>query len=216
MTVNEELHVFVKEALAHNVARLELDGVLRRSGWSQSQVHDALAQFADVDFPIPVPRPRPYLDARDAFLYLLLFVTLYITAFNLGSLMFLLIDRAWPDPAIANPRQLEYMRSAMRFSQASLIVAAPVFLFVSRLTMREIRTDSSKRNSKVRRWLTYLTVFIASTVLIGDVIALVYNLLGGDLAIRFILKILTIAVIAGAAFTFYLWDIRGDERDARS
>lgn len=217
MTVNEELHFFVREALAHNIARAELDGVLRRSGWSQSQVHEALGRFADVNFPIPVPRPRPYLDARDAFLYLLLFVTLYITAFNLGSLMFLWIDRNWPDPATANfAYRLEYMRNAMRFSIASLIVAAPVFLFVSRLMMREIRTDPAKRNSKVRRWLTYLTVFIASTVLIGDVIALVYNLLGGEMAIRFILKILTIAVIAGAAFTFYLWDIRGDERDAQS
>jgi hypothetical protein len=59
-----------------------VDGALRRSGLSLSQIRGALAEFADIDFPIPVPRPRPYLDARDAFLYLLLFATLYTTAFH--------------------------------------------------------------------------------------------------------------------------------------
>ena len=47
---------------------------------------------------------------------------------------------------------------------------------------------------------------------IGDVIALMYNLLSGELTLRFILKMLTIAVIAGTTVTFYLWDIRADEQ----
>jgi hypothetical protein len=88
-----------------------------------------------------------------------------------------------------------------------------VFLYLSRLTSREVRTDPAKRNSKVRRWLTYVTLFVASTVMIGNVIGLVYNLLSGELTVRFILKMLTIAAIAGSAFTFYLRDIRADERD---
>lgn len=213
MATTDDLHVFVKEALALRVPREDVDGALRRSGWSQTQIRGALAEFADLDFPIPVPRPRPSLDARDAFLYLLLFATLYTAAYNLGQLVFLLIDQVWPDPAFARyPQRQEFIRSAMRFSIASLIVATPVFLYLSRLTSREVRTDPAKRNSKVRRWLTYLTLFIASAVLIGDVIALVYNLLSGELTLRFILKMLTIALIAGATFTFYLWDIRADEQ----
>jgi hypothetical protein len=213
MATTDDLHTFVKEALSRSLPREDVDGALRRSGWSQTQIRGALAGFADFDFPIPVPRPRPYLDARDAFVYLLLFATLYTTAWHLGQLAFLLIDQVWPDPAWTKfPQRLEFIRSAMRFSIASLIVATPVFLYLSRLTSREVRTDPAKRNSKVRRWLTYLTLFIASTVLIGDVIALVYNLLSGELTLRFILKILTIAAIAGSAFTFYLRDIRDDER----
>lgn len=215
MAITDDLHMFVREALSRQLPRAEVDGALRRSGWSATQIRGALAEFADIEFPIPVPRPRPYLDARDAFLYLLLFATLYTTAFHLGSLVFLLIDQVWPDPAFSNPRYVEGIHRAMRFSIASLIVATPVFLYVSRITSREIQADPAKRNSKVRRWLTYLTLFVASSVLIGDVIALVYNLLSGELTVRLVLKILTIAVIAGATFTFYLWDIRIDERDAR-
>ena len=33
----------------------------------------ALAGFAEIDFPVPVPRPRPYLSAREAFIYLVVF-----------------------------------------------------------------------------------------------------------------------------------------------
>jgi hypothetical protein len=214
MAATDDLHTFVKESLTRTLPREEVDGALRRSGWSQTQIRGALAGFADFDFPVPVPRPRPYLDARDAFLYLLRFATLYMTAWHLGQLVFLLIDQAWPDPVwTKSPQRLEFTRMAMRFSIASLIVATPVFLYLSRLTSREVRTDPAKRNSKVRRWLTYVTLFVASTVMIGNVIGLVYNLLSGELTVRFILKMLTIAAIAGSAFTFYLRDIRADERD---
>ncbi|HEX7777712.1 MAG TPA: DUF5671 domain-containing protein [Vicinamibacterales bacterium] len=212
MAATDDLHTFVKEALARKLPREDVDGALRRSGWSQTQIRGALAAFADVDFPVPVPRPRPYLDARDAFLYLLLFATLYTTAWHLGQLVFLLIDQVFPDRAFSGHSHGQFIREAMRFSVASLIVATPVFLYLSQLTSREARTDPAKRNSKVRRWLTYLTLFIASAVLIGDVIALMYNLLSGELTLRFILKMLTIAVIAGTTVTFYLWDIRADEQ----
>ena len=212
MAATDDLHTFVKEALARKLPREDVNGALRRSGWSQTQIRGALAAFADVDFPVPVPRPRPYLDARDAFLYLLLFATLYTTAWHLGQLVFLLIDQVFPDRAFSGHSHGQFIREAMRFSVASLIVATPVFLYLSQLTSREARTDPAKRNSKVRRWLTYLTLFIASAVLIGDVIALMYNLLSGELTLRFILKMLTIAVIAGTTVTFYLWDIRADEQ----
>ena len=55
---------------------------------------------------------------------------------------------------------------------------------------------------------TYLTLFVAASVLIGDFITLVYNLLGGELTTRFMLKVLTIAVIAGTIFFYYLPDLR--------
>ena len=60
---------------------------------------EALGAFDDVDFPVPVPRPRPSLTARNSFLYLILFTTLYISAYNLGNLPFQLINTVFPDPA---------------------------------------------------------------------------------------------------------------------
>ena len=215
MSTNEELRGFVKDGLARGVPRTELEDVLSRAGWAASDVHGALTSFADVQFPIPVPRPQPYLSARDAFLYLLMFTTLYVSAFSLGNLVFQLIDQSFPDPAAA-ASAAEYTRQAIRWSISYLVVAFPVFLSISQLIGRDLAADPSKRASKVRRWLTYLTLFVAAAVLIGDVTTLVYNLLGGDLSTRFLLKVLTVGSIAGTAFWYYLSDLRADEREAGS
>jgi hypothetical protein len=75
-----------------------------------------------------------------------------------------------------------------------------------------LTTDPTKRASRPRKWLTYLTLFVAGVSLVGDTTALVYNLLGGELTIRFLLKAATIAIIAGGIFAFFLVDMRKEER----
>jgi Domain of unknown function (DUF5671) len=209
-TVPDELSDFVKSALVKGVPRGDVEAVLLKAGWTKEQTRSALAGFAEADFPIPVPRPRPYLDAREAFMYLVMFSTLYVSAYHLGSLLFDIINTTFPDPAdLASGSQ--YARMSMRWSIASLIVAFPVFLYTSWLVARDLAADPNKRHSKVRRWLTYLTLFVASTVLIGDVITLVYNLLGGEITARFLLKVIVVAFIAGTVFWYYLSDIRREE-----
>jgi hypothetical protein len=215
MAVNEELIGFVREALAHGVSRGEIEGVLHRAGWTKEQTRAALAAFADVEFPLPVPRARPYLSAREAFLYLVLFGTLYVSAFNLGSLVFDLINWTFPDPALIDSNYEAIIRDSIRWSLSMLIVSFPVFLYMSWMTGRDVEAEPTKRASKVRRWLTYLTLFVAASTLIGDVTSLVYNVLGGEMTTRFLLKAFTVALIAGTAFTYYLRDLRRDEQEQR-
>ena len=217
MAVAEDLVVFVREALARGQTRAQIADVLQKAGWTHEQTRAALAAYADVEFPVPVPRARPYLSAREAFMYLVLFGTLYVSAYSLGSLLFDLINVAFPDPAdntnfLGSP---EYVRASIRWAVSALIVAFPVFAFTSWITSRAIRLDPTKRASKIRRWLTYWTLFVASGALIGDVTTLVYNVLGGEATLRFLLKVLVVGIIAGAAFTYYLRDLRADEVETR-
>src|SRR5688572_13849535 len=211
MTANEELVGFVREALGRGLPRAEVEAALRHAGWDPKQISAALAAFAVVDFPVPVPRPRSSLSAREAFIYLLLFSTMYAVAFQFGSLLFDFINQAFPDPAASQFER--FQRESIRLPVSSLIVALPVFLYMSRLTNRETAQDPPKRNSPVRRWLTYLTLFSAACVLIGDVTTLMYSLLGGEVTARFVLKVLVVAVIAGTIFWFYVSDLRVDERE---
>ena len=217
MAVNEELVGFVREALSRRVPRLEIEEALQRGGWTKEQSRAALDAFVDLDFPVPVPRPRPYLSPREAFQYLVLFAALYISAFYLASLIFEFVNLAFPDPSeSANPFYPDSAREQIRWSVASLIVAFPVFLYTSWLTGRLIEQDPVKRLSPVRRWLTYLTLFVAATTLICDGVTLVYNLLSGELTVRFVLKVVTVALIAGTAFLYYLADLRRDEQEFRA
>lgn len=210
----EELHGFVKDGLARGLSRAEIEDVLLRAGWTAEHVSRALGAFAEIEFPIPVPRPRPYLTAREAFMYLVLFSTLYVSAYSLGTLIFQFIEQAFPDPTASAIAAESIRREVMRWSISSLIVAFPVFLYASSLISRAIRSDPSKRGSKVRRWLTYLTLFVAGGVLVGDFTSLVYSLLGGEMTVRFVLKVLTIGVIAGTIFGYYLWDLRLEEKES--
>jgi hypothetical protein len=211
MSDDEDLQRFVRNALGRGLPRAQVEAALASAGWPADRVRRALAAYAEIDFPVPVPRPRPYLSAREAFLYLLLFTALYVSAFNLGALAFAFLDRWLPDPAWN--RSPDLFREAVRWSTANLIVAFPLYLALTISRERALAKDPAKRASRVRKWLTYLTLFIGAAVLLGDVIALVHGVLRGDPTLRFILKCVVVAVIAGTAFAYYLWDLRQDERE---
>lgn len=206
-----ELEQFVHAALSRGESKQSVLAALTAAGWPEEQAVDALDAYADVSFPVPVPKPRPYLSAREAFLYLVLFATLYISAYHLGSLLFDLINRAFPDPADPAWR-ITNAASSMRWGVASLAVAFPVFLYVANLLGKELARSPSKRQSAVRRWLTYVTLFLAAGIVVGDLITLLYNVLGGELGARFLLKVFVVGAIAGTIFGYYLSDLRREEK----
>lgn len=209
MAAEEELSSFVREALTKGLPRTQIEEVLLKAGWEPAQVRGALAAYADLDFPLPVPRPKPYLSAREAFLCLVLFTALYLSAFHLGSLLFQFVERVLPDPADVGL----HFREAIRWSVSFLIIAFPLFLYTARALARSAARDPAKQLSKVRKWLTYLTLFLAAGTLVGDCTALVFNLLGGELTLRFILKVLIVGTLAGGIFGHYLGELRREEQE---
>ncbi len=207
----DELDTFARDALMRGIDRADIERVLLEAGWTREQATSALAAYADVSFPVPVPRPRASLSARDAFIYLTLFSTLYLTCYHFGKLVFEFVNRAFPDPALDGDGG--WRADAMRWSISTLTIAFPVFLLLTRSTERALKAHPIKRFSPVRRWLTYVTLFLAATILIGDLITLVYSVLGGEITTRFILKVATVGAIAGSVFGYYLGDLRRDEKE---
>lgn len=153
--------------------------------------------------------PTQKTSPKDFFLHLLAMATLYISAINFGTLIFQYINLAFPDPLTSSEywiRQSAY--SSIRWSIASLIIVFPVFIITSWYLNKMYATTPFKRNLRIRKWLIYFTLFVASVVIIGDLVTLVYQLLGGEFTIRFILKVLTVGFIAGSVFFYYFQDVR--------
>lgn len=201
---------FVEEALRAGASRDAVRQALMDAGWSKEHVGKALAAYAETDFPIPVPRPRAPLSARDAFLYLVMFGMLYLSAYNLGVLLTQFVNLAFPDAVLDQYRR---PMESIRWSVSSIVVAFPVFLFTAWQIGKDLAADATRRTSAVRKWLTYLTLALAASIVAADLIFLLNSLLAGELTTRFVLKALIVAGIAGAVFGYYLWLMRVDDRE---
>ena len=206
--MNEELRRFIKESLEKGIDRESIRSVLLEAGWQERDVRSAMAAYADVDFPVAVPRPRPYLHAREAFLYLVSFIALYVFAFSLGAVLFGLIDHTFSD---ALDRYRSSPSTADATAVAAVIVAFPLYLILMRRLTAAVATDPERRQSLVRRWLTYLTLVVGAGIILGDIIALLASLLTGDPTVKFFLKVAAVLLIVVPIFGYYLWDMRQAE-----
>jgi hypothetical protein len=137
-------------------------------------------------------------------MYLLSTVALYLTVLSGITLLFQYINAGFPDPVSPNYG----LAGQVRWFVAMLIVVFPVFLWTARTLRKERDAVPEKGEIKVRKWLVYLTIFLSAILMIGDLVAVVYNFLDGELSARFYLKALVVLVVAGGVFGYYYYDLR--------
>jgi hypothetical protein len=189
-----------------------VEKALRSAGWSNEQIAEALNHFSDVEFVVPVPRPELQGSARDAFLYLVMFAMLYVSAYNFGALLFDFINLAIPDPLDPlGDGYRHFVRGNIRWEASALMVAFPIFLLVAAHINKAVAGDPARRVSGVRRWLTYLTLAVMAMILLGDVVTLIYAWLNGELSLRMALKVMVVALIPASICAYYLWEMRTDD-----
>ncbi|MDZ7627657.1 MAG: DUF5671 domain-containing protein [Parvularculaceae bacterium] len=197
---------FVKSALSLGESRGRIAEVLKKAGWPEDQIESALGAFADVDFPAPVPKPKAYGSAREAFLLIVYFSLLGMIATQVGGLAFAWIDRFFADDLVRDQYSYGWATTGLRWSIASLLVGYPIFLFLGWRLAAKKRRDPDRRRSRVRAWLTYVTLIFAAGALIGDLVAVVYQFLDGGLSTRFAAKAGVVGLISAAI----LWNYSRD------
>lgn len=146
---------------------------------------------------------------RDVFLHLLAVLTLYASAVAFITLIFQYVNVLIPDPLeMQRGYILQSAYQTIRWSVASLVVIFPVYIFSAWYLNKSYAAIPEKRNLRIRKWLIYFTLFASALIIIGDLVALIFNLLGGELTTRFLLKVLTVFFVAGSVFYYHLWDLR--------
>lgn len=146
---------------------------------------------------------------KDVFLQLGIIAALYTAAGSFLTLLFQIINYFFPDP-------LEYFFNPggpMRWALATIVIVFPVLVWLSWAANKEIKENTAKADVRIRKWLIYLTLFLAAGIIIGDLITLMYNFLEGDLTTRFLLKVAAVLSVAGAVFWYYLHDLRRGGQD---
>ncbi len=196
----DQLSEFVRDAMARGGDHDRIAQALTDAGWSAPEIDEALHGWQAVPDLPPVPRPRPYASATEALLYGLLFLSLGMVAWHVCDLGMGLIDRLIRDPAEGWSHGGS---SSARWSIASLIGFAPLFLFLNRKVARMSRGDAGRRRSLVRKWFASMTLLVASLVFLGDGIYAVYAFLNGELTARFAAKAALVAGMAALVFAYY-------------
>ena len=202
-----DLKQFLDAARSQGASDEALVALLRGREWPEDDVYRVLADYFENRSGIAIPAYQRSGSAKDAFLYLFCFSTLATWTLGLGSVMFTLIERWFPDPLVPT----YYYRGAyyqMADSLACVIIAFPVYLWVTRAILRELRLNPEKLQSSVRKWLTYIALLIAAGVVVGDLIAFLTYFLRGELTARFVAKVATVLLIAGGVFWYYLSSLR--------
>ena len=208
----ERLQQFVDAAKNKGASDEFLSAFLSRRGWPLDEVYSALGSYWERSTGIPVPeRAGSSESARDAFLYLLSFATLATWSTSLGALIFSFIDHWLPDPVARG--YASSLRTTLSWEMARVAIAFPVFLLVTRLTVREARKFPDRLQSGVRKWLTYIALLGTAGTMICDLIWFLNNLLAGEITARFLLKSATVMIIAGMIFVYYLSSLRSPGQD---
>ena len=145
---------------------------------------------------------------KDVFLHLLAIASLYTSAISFMMLLFQYINVLLPDILENNYYALSGAYNSIRWSIASLVVVFPVYVLTGWSLDKGYRKSPAKRDLGIRKWLIHFTLFAAALIIIGDLFTLIYNLLGGELTPRFLLKVATVFFVSGSVFGYYLWDLR--------
>jgi hypothetical protein len=139
---------------------------------------------------------------KDFFLNLGMIVVLYWVMTSVIVVLFGIINVLVPDVS-------SYAYNGIsRFGVASIVVLFPVLVLLIRALNKGITAEPERANLPVRRWLAYFTIFVAGLVAAGDLIVVLYSMLGGELTTRFILKVLVVFAVSGCVFWYLLRELR--------
>ena len=144
--------------------------------------------------------------ALDAFLNLFSLITLGWLAISTWMVLSQIINKYLSFNEAEMVKQ--FTQDGLKMGVASLIIVAPIFLLIINILHREYKKDNLNHQSGVYRWLTYVVLLVTALNILGRLIQLIYQFLGGEYTLASILKILVVLFIAGGIFGYYFYDLK--------
>jgi len=216
VSLSPKISEFIARAKTVGASEQSIVGILTARGWPEKEIYEALAAHYEGVTGIEIPRRGSTgTAAKDAFFYLLIFSTLATWTVGLGWLAFTLIDRWLSDSLFSGGYRQTFETTEIASALASILVAFPIYLLVSRTVLRDESSHPEKLDSPVRKWLTYMALVIAACVFIGDLITALTYLLRGEITSRFLAKAFVVFVISGGVFFYYFGGVRKTEEAKR-
>jgi hypothetical protein len=130
-------------------------------------------------------------------------------ALAVGMILFQIINKNIVD--VVSQYSGRYVAESLRFGISALLISAPVFYFTANKIYKNLFSGNLKKDSAIRKWLSYLILLISSVVMTVWLMITVNSFLNGELTSKFILKALAAFSISAIVFSFYFYDIRREK-----
>lgn len=157
----------------------------------------------------PISATPAKVTPKDFFLHLFAIIMLYVSAANVLVLAFQYVNALIPDPlGLDGEFYLPGVYDRIRGALAAVIITFPAYFAANWALQNIYRREPAKAGLRVRKWLTYFTLFAAAIVIIGDLVMLLNRFLDGDLTAKFALKVLSVFLVAAAIFAYYFWELK--------
>lgn len=140
---------------------------------------------------------------KDFFMYSGALLALLVSAISFVTLVFNLIDVIYPDTSF-----YDYYSGSIRFAFACIVVVFPLYLGLTWSLRKDVILNPAKKDFWLKRWGAYSAIFVTGIITAGDLISLINTFLSGELTSRFLWKTLTVFLVSGAIFAYYLFDLK--------
>jgi hypothetical protein len=230
----QELNAYITKARDKKLTDEQIKNQLNEVGWSTEQITEALAQESDLPVP-PIP-PVTHVGMWTGFLYTIFFISLYILSLAIAGIFNIWIDKplmvttvnntsnALGGALINNSNSINSpydflsstfnidMTQLVRAFVAAIIVSYPVFLFISILLKKQLKTQPSIRSLRSRKVLIYLTLIMTFLILLGDIVIGIYDFLAGSITSITIRHLLVTILISGPIFIYFITEVKNDRK----
>lgn len=147
------------------------------------------------------------------FLYLASFFSLGFLISGIINIYFELVNKYVADPALLDQFSSgsQFNDGNIKFGLAALVIASIVYFPIMYLINRKLSKGEIRSDSLVRKFLTYIALFILTAITIGSLAVLFYDYLTGELTGNAFGKILVFFLTALFFVLAYFWEIRRKE-----
>jgi hypothetical protein len=213
---NLALEKYIAEARSKNISDELLREKLVKSGWPVDEVDSGLKPTTADSLDLPPP-PVPHFSLWVTFQYVILFITLYVSATSFAGILHHGVDTAVPDRlSTSNPYDVMgfglFYDSLLKGYIAGILVTFPVFGYLFVVLRQQLVTTPGVRNLKARKNLIYATLVVTFVIMIGHLIGTIYGFLNGTTTLRSLGHLGVNFLVAGSIFYYLLGEVKEDRK----
>lgn len=143
------------------------------------------------------------------FLCLGVLITLITSVVSFLNLVFETLNKRFPDVLNSSYQYgySTYEYENIRIALSTLIIFFPIFIIISYF-WRKFSKELGQIDEIFKKWVMYIILFLSSLIVVIDLVTLVRYFISGEITTRFILKVVTVLVVAILVGLYYVFLLR--------